>query len=216
VRKKPRPTCMGRSKCLEDYRTVSSLGSRCCIQTLGSTQRPKSCSRFIAIDCSAPGPTYSPLSGEIIPAHSSHSATVPVMARESGIIVRDSALSLRWTRSQGSKGESSSRFHSTYRSQGVSGYELCRVGRTGTMRESISRFCQRAHDTQDFRAQAASLVRCRHEGGEGRERVRGASTTAVAHRPFRYLAYRRRQILRGAVPGQGYGVSQRNEVSGGS
>src|ERR671921_541896 len=89
--------------------------------------------------CSAPGTTYSPLSGKLMPVHSSQSATVPMTVTVAGAIFRNSAPSLQGTRSQGSKGDPSSRFQPTYCSKGVNGYELFRVGRTGATRECMPR-----------------------------------------------------------------------------
>jgi hypothetical protein len=54
----------------------------CRIQTLGSQYLPESAPRSIATVASPPGNQNVPVSGNHIPVHSSHSATVPVILRE--------------------------------------------------------------------------------------------------------------------------------------
>src|SRR5215212_8420706 len=74
--------------------------------------------------------------------------------------------------------------------------------------------CQRTHGAQDLRAQTAPLVAPRYDGGEGRERVRGAPVVVGAQRALQELAHRGRQALRGAVPDKGDGVSDRDYLLG--
>src|SRR5215207_787017 len=70
---------------------------------------------------------------------------------------------------------------------------------------------QRAHGSQDFRAQAASLVGCCYERGEGRERVRGTPVAAGAYATIHKFGHSGWQVIGGAVPDEGYSVPDRDQ-----
>jgi len=87
-------------------------GTSCTLQTFGSQYSARSCSRSTSSGARPCGNQYSPLSGNAISTHSSHSDTVPVMRAERGAARRIRPPTLSWIRIQASKARPSSSRHS--------------------------------------------------------------------------------------------------------
>src|SRR5690606_9523731 len=86
-----------------------------------------------------------------MPVHFSHCATDPRTSMELEATFRIWAPSFQCTRSQGSKGAPSSRRQRMYRSIGVRGYKLLRLGRTGAIRWAYPRALASAFITETAR-----------------------------------------------------------------
>src|SRR5258706_12582646 len=92
---------------------------------------PSSCWQSMERGWSAPGTTYSPLSGKRMFVHCSHSATFPRMVMDCETVFTISPPSFQWTRNQKSKKLPSTYFHRIYHSIDVKKYRLFKIKHTG-------------------------------------------------------------------------------------